>query len=122
MSVTSKKINIHAFSGTRAQTTVDLRCRHAAWQFQTIDTFPAVKQGLMLACEDANCTYIINLNLVWCQEAVGGTAICFTNMWRAAFLQHCLGFDSIKPTLKHTFLFFYSFILFYFDIFIFKSI
>jgi hypothetical protein len=29
--------------------TVDLQCRHAAWQFQTKIIFPAVKQVLILA-------------------------------------------------------------------------
>jgi hypothetical protein len=37
-------------------------CRHAARQFPTPDIFPAVKQGLMLAYEDGNCTYLNQLD------------------------------------------------------------
>jgi hypothetical protein len=41
--------------------TVVFLCRHAAWQFPTPAIFPAVKQGLMLAYEDENCTYLNQL-------------------------------------------------------------
>jgi hypothetical protein len=42
--------------------TVVFGCRRAAWQFPTPDIFPVVKQGLMLAQEDGNCTYLNQLD------------------------------------------------------------
>jgi hypothetical protein len=42
--------------------TVVFWCRHAAWQFPTRDIFSALKQELMLAKEDGNCTYLNQLD------------------------------------------------------------
>ncbi len=42
--------------------TVVFWCRRAAWQFPTPDIFQAVKQGLMLAQEQGNRTYLNQLD------------------------------------------------------------
>jgi hypothetical protein len=42
---------------------LDLRCRHAVWQFQTKIIYPAVKQWLMLTQEDGNCTHLNQLDV-----------------------------------------------------------
>jgi hypothetical protein len=64
---------------------VDLRCRHAQWQFKTKIIFSAAEQGLHLSESTQR------------QESFGG--ICFTIKWGAASLRPSLGFENFEHTL-----------------------
>ncbi len=72
---------------------VDLRCRHAAWQFQSTARYPSSSETRFNV---GIRRWKLHLpEPTWCQESIGG--ICFTNKLPATSLPPRLGFDNFKP-------------------------